>query len=156
MREIVLRHHRRYGSPRVREELRRVCGKRVSRKKAARLMREYGLNAHRRGKYIPATRPNHGLPVRENILDRRFCAGKPGEKRVSDITYLRTVGGWVYLTVVFDLYDRKVIGWALGGDMESGHTAVPVLETARRKPRRLTRPAISFRPRRAVLLKSVL
>jgi transposase InsO family protein len=113
----------------VREELRRVYGKRVSLKKAARLMRENGLNALRRRKYIPTTKSNHGLPVCENVLDRQFHAGKPGEKWVSDLTYLRTSGNWVYLTVILDLFDRKVLGWALSGG---------------RKPRPLTRPDISF------------
>jgi transposase InsO family protein len=51
----------------------------------------------------------------------------PGAKRVSDITYLRTTSGWVYLTVVPDLYDRKVIGWALSADMETVHTSLPTL-----------------------------
>jgi transposase InsO family protein len=130
IRDIVLKHHRRYGSPRVREELRRVYGKRVSLKKVARLMREQGLHAKRRRKYIPTTNSNHGLAVCKNILDRQFDAGKPGEKWVSDLTYLRTGGSWVYLTVVLDLYDRKVIGWALSGDMESEHTVIPALEMA--------------------------
>jgi transposase InsO family protein len=96
---IVEEHHWRYGSPRVRETLRRDYGRQVSRKKVARLMRENGLNARRRGKFIPTTRSNHGLEVCENILNRDFHADGGGEKWVSDITYLRTVGGWVYLTV---------------------------------------------------------
>ncbi|MDR1637643.1 MAG: DDE-type integrase/transposase/recombinase, partial [Treponema sp.] len=61
----------------------------------------------------------------ENILNREFQADRDGEKWVSDITYLRTVGGWVYLTVVLDLYDRKVIGWAFSADMETVHTTIP-------------------------------
>jgi transposase InsO family protein len=93
-------------------------------------MRENGLNARRRRKFIPTTNSNHGLEVCENILDRQFHAGKGGEKWVSDITYLRTVGGWVYLTVVLDLFDRKVIGWAFSADMETVHTTVPALEIA--------------------------
>jgi transposase InsO family protein len=130
IREIVERHHRRYGMLRVREELRRVYGKRISRKKVARLMRENGLNARRRRKFIPTTNSNHGLPVCENLLDRQFHAERGGEKWVSDITYLRTQDGWVYLTVVLDLFDRKVIGWALIADMEALHTAVAALAMA--------------------------
>jgi transposase InsO family protein len=61
IREIATRHHQRYGILRVREELRRVYGKRVSRKKVARLMREHGLNARRRRKFIPTTNSNHAL-----------------------------------------------------------------------------------------------
>jgi transposase InsO family protein len=130
IREIVVRHHRRYGSPRVRRELRDAYGKRVSVKKVARLMRENGLNARRRRTFIRTTDSNHALAVCENILNREFHAEKGGRKWVSDITYLRTVSGWVYLTVVLDLYDRKVIGWALSAGMEAADTTVAALEMA--------------------------
>jgi transposase InsO family protein len=80
IRDIVLKPHRRYGSPRVWEELRRVYGKRVSLQNVARLMREQGLNATRRRKYLPPTNSNHGLVVCKNILDRQFDAGRPGEQ----------------------------------------------------------------------------
>jgi transposase InsO family protein len=130
IREIVRKHHRRYGILRVREELRREYGKRVSRKKVARLMRENGLNARRRRKFIPTTNSNHELAVCENLLDRQFHAARGGEKWVSDITYLRTQNGWVYLTVVLDLFDRKVIGWALSVDLEAVHTTVAALKMA--------------------------
>jgi putative transposase len=130
IREIVIRHHRRYGSPRVRQELRNKYGKRVSLKKVARLMRENGLNARRRRKYIPTTDSKHSLPVCGNILNRNFSAGKPGQKWVSDITYLRTLKGWEYLTVVLDLFDRKVIGWALSDNMETCNTTIPAFEMA--------------------------
>ncbi|MDR3192870.1 MAG: IS3 family transposase [Treponema sp.] len=76
IREIVKTHHYHYGSPRVREELRSKYGKGISRKKVARLMRENGLNARRRGKCIPTTNSNHGLPVRENLLKGEFHAEK--------------------------------------------------------------------------------
>jgi hypothetical protein len=135
IREIVLKHHRRYGSPRVREELRRDYGKRASLKKVARLMRENGLNARRRRKFIPTTNSNQetygfSLPMCENLLDRQFHAEKGGQKWVSGITYLRTADGWVYLTVVLDLFDRKVIGWALSADMDSTHTTIAALKMA--------------------------
>jgi transposase InsO family protein len=110
IRGIVERHHWRYGSPRVRKALRDDYGKRVSRKKTARLMRENGLNARRRGRFIPTTDSNHGLPVCENRLNREFQAETAGAKWVSDITYLRVRGGWIYLTTGLDLYDRTGIG----------------------------------------------
>jgi len=130
IREIVTKHHRRYGSPRVCRELRDTYGKRVSHKKVARLMRENGLNARRRRTFIKTTDSKHGLEVCENILNREFHAEKGGQKWVSDITYLRTVNGWVYLTVVLDLYDRKVIGWALSAGMEAADTTVAALGMA--------------------------
>jgi transposase InsO family protein len=80
IRLIQERHHYRYGGLRVREALRRDYGKRESRKKAARLMRENGLNARGRRKFIPTTCSNHGLPACENILNREFQAGRAGEK----------------------------------------------------------------------------
>jgi transposase InsO family protein len=130
IREIQRKHHHRYGSPRVREALRKEYGERVSQKKVAALMREHGVNARQRRKFIPTTNSNHGLPVCANLLNRQFRAGQGGEKWVSDLTYLRTSGGWVYLTVVLDLYDRKVIGWALSADMETAHTTIPAVNMA--------------------------
>ena len=130
IREIVSKHCRRYGSPRVRMELRNTYGKRVSLKKVARLMRENGLNARRRRKFIPTTNSKHTLPVCENILNRDFHAEKGGQKRVSDITYLRTAFGRVYLTVVLGLFDRKIIGWAFSAGMETVHTTAAALEMA--------------------------
>jgi transposase InsO family protein len=93
-------------------------------------MRENSLNARLKRKFIPATNSNHGLPVCENLLNRRFHAAGPGEKWVSSyqkyaVTYLRAAGGWVYLTVILDLFDRKVIGWALSAGMETAHTTIP-------------------------------
>jgi transposase InsO family protein len=76
------------------EALRRDYGRRV----VARLMRENGLNAWGRRKFIRTTNSNNGLDVCENILNRQFQTERDGEKWVSDITYLRTPADWVYLT----------------------------------------------------------
>ena len=130
IREIQIHHHFRYGSPRIKKELLQVYGKRVNIKKIARLLRENNLNARRRRKFIPTTNSNHGFAVCDNILNRQFSACFPGEKWVSDITYLRTSCGWVYLTVVLDLFDRKVIGWALSTNMETVNTSIPALQMA--------------------------
>jgi transposase InsO family protein len=124
IREIVVKQQYRYGSPGVREGLR---WGRVSRKKVAHLMRENGLNARRRRKFIRSTDSRHTLPVCPNILSRQFHAERGGEKWVSSyqryaITYLRMGGGWVYLTVVLD---RNVIGWAISADMETAHMTIP-------------------------------
>jgi transposase InsO family protein len=85
-------------------------------------MREMGLKAGRRRKRVKTTDSCHKLAVAENILNRDFHAAYPGEKWVSDITYLRTGSGWLYLTVILDLWDRKVIGWSMSEDL----TAEPV------------------------------
>jgi transposase InsO family protein len=135
IRRIQERDHYRYGSPRVKEELRNCSGKRVSLKNAARLTRGNGLNAKRRRKFIPTANSRHGLPVCENILNRKFHAEGAGQKRVSSyqryaITCLRTTGGWVYLTAVLDLYDRKIIGRAFSTGMETLHTAISSVNMA--------------------------
>jgi len=128
--EIVLDNSYRYGNPRVKKELFKRHGLRVSRKKVARLLRKHGLNARRTRKWTTTTDSNHSYPVCENILNRSFFAAKPGQKWVSDITYLRTVNGWLYLTVVIDLFDRKIIGWALSNTMEAVNTTIPALQMA--------------------------
>jgi transposase InsO family protein len=134
--EIVIKHHYRYGSPRVRQTLRKVYGKRVSLKKVARIMRENKLNARIRGKFIPTTDSRHNLEVCENILNREFHGEAGGQKWVSDITYLRNKGGWLYLTTMIDLFDRKIIGWAMSTGLKAEQTTVPAFEMAvkNRKP----------------------
>jgi len=135
IKEIVLRHNYRYGNPRVKKELFKKHGLCVSRKKIAGLLRKHGLNARRMRKYTTTTdssnrRFAHSYPVCENILNRNFFAAKPGQKWVSDITYLRTLNDWVYLTVVIDLYDRKVIGWSLSDNLETVNTTIPAFQMA--------------------------
>ncbi|MDR1803330.1 MAG: IS3 family transposase [Treponema sp.] len=120
-RQIFEDNHGRYGSPRVWEELKGL-GWHVSRKRIERLMREMGLRARRRRKRVKTTDSDHKQAVAENILKRDFHAENPGEKWVSDITYLGTTSGWLYLTVILDLWDRKVIGWAMSEEL----TAEPV------------------------------
>jgi transposase InsO family protein len=83
IREIQRRHHNRYGNPRVRKALRKDYGKRVSRKKAAALMRENGLNARIKRRFIPAANSRHGLPADENILNRMFYARTSDQKGMS-------------------------------------------------------------------------
>ncbi|MDR2184150.1 MAG: hypothetical protein LBO80_00565 [Treponema sp.] len=92
----------------MREPLWKDHGKRASRKEAARLMREHGLNARKGRNHIPVTGSSHGPGVCPNVLNREFAAERDGEKWISSyqryaITYLRTAGGRVYLTTVLDL-----------------------------------------------------
>jgi transposase InsO family protein len=102
IRQIFEKHRGRYGSPRVWEELKGM-GFRVSRKRVERLMKEMCLKARQRRKRVKTTDSRHRLAVADNVLNREFRAACPGEKWVSDITYLRTKGGWLYLTAVIDL-----------------------------------------------------
>lgn len=136
IKEISEEHKMRYGYERIRAELMRR-GRTVSRKKVCKLVRKHGLNARKQRKFIPTTNSNHGFAVSKNILNRQFAASKPGTKWVSDITYIRTRNGWLYLTIVLDLFDRKIIGWAVSTDMEALHTVVPAFTMAclHRKPK---------------------
>jgi transposase InsO family protein len=121
IRQIFKEHRNRYGSPRVWMEL-KGAGLRISRKRVERLMKEMGLQARKRRKRVKTTDSGHPMAVAANILNRDFHAEYPGEKWVSDITYLRTKGKWLYLATVIDLWDRKVVGWS----MSEGLTAGPV------------------------------
>jgi transposase InsO family protein len=128
--QIFEENKSRYGSPRIWREPVDEFNWRISRKRVARLMREEKIHAKRKPKAVKTTDSNHSEPLSENILARDFTAFGPGEKWVSDITYLRTLCGWLFLTVILDLYDRKVIGWALSTGLETSETTVPALEMA--------------------------
>lgn len=138
----------RYGSPRIWRELVDEFNCRISRKRVEKLMRLKKIRAKRKPKAAKTTDSNHTEPVCENVLSRDFTASGPGEKWVSDITYLRTVCGWIYLTVIIDLYDRKVIGWALSDGMEASETAVPALKMAVKN--RVPRKGLIFHSDRGV------
>jgi transposase InsO family protein len=128
--QIFEEHKCRYGSPRIWRELVEEFNWRISRKRVARLMRENKKQAKRRAKAVKTTDSNHSEPVSENVLARDFTASGPGKKWVSDITYLRTQCGWMYLTVIIDLYDRKVIGWAISASLEASQSTIPALRMA--------------------------
>jgi putative transposase len=112
-----------YGSPRITDEL-RTRGFKVSRPRVARLMKQSGIRAVHARKFVVTTDSKHSYPVVDNKLDRDFRAERAGQKWVSDITYIKTDAGWLYLTVVLDLFDRKVIGWALSNDMTAKNTSI--------------------------------
>jgi len=113
-----------YGSPRMTEEL-NANGWNVSRPRVARIMRAAGIAARRRRRFVATTDSKHNYPVAPNVLNREFTASTPGEIWVSDITYVRTKRGWLYLTVIIDLYDRKVIGWAMSQGLSTAETIIP-------------------------------
>jgi len=98
-----------YGSPRVHYEL-RDQGERLGRKRVERLMREMGLKAQTPRRFRRTTDSNHDLPVAANRLDRQFLVETPDAVWATDITYIRTYEGWLYLAVVLDLFSRRVVG----------------------------------------------
>jgi transposase InsO family protein len=113
-----------YGSPRITLAL-RGQGIRVSRKRVARIMKKEGLRSIIRKKFVATTDSKHNYPLFENLLGRNFKANGTGRVWVSDITYIRTAQGWLYLTVIIDLGDRKVIGWSLSRSLKAIDTTVP-------------------------------
>lgn len=122
--------HGRYGSPKLTVELREM-GFAVSRKRVAKLMRMAGLRSIIHRKYRPRTTDSqHRLPVCPNLLNREFSADAPARRWVSDLTYIPTGNGWTYLTTIMDLFDRKIVGWALSTDMETENTVIPAWERA--------------------------
>ena len=101
-----------YGAPRIRIELLKR-GYHISRPRVGRLMKANKLFARRRRKFIFTTDSNHNYPIAPNILNQDFTVDKENQVWVSDITYIQTKQGWMYLTVIIDLFHRKVIGWAM-------------------------------------------
>jgi transposase InsO family protein len=123
-----------YGSPRVHAEL-RAHGQCTSRKRVARLMRCAGLAARRRRAFRVTTQSRHTHPVPPNRLARQFTAPAPDRVWVTDITYLATVEGWLYLAVVLDLFSRRVVGWATSDRLGEGVALEALgMGLARRRP----------------------
>lgn len=102
----------RYGSPMVRAEL-AAEGTSVSRKRVARIMRELGLSSLRKRRFKATTDSRHKLPVAPNVLDRNFAVEAPDVAWVTDITYVWTSEGWLYLAAILDLFSRRVVGLAM-------------------------------------------
>jgi transposase InsO family protein len=119
----------RYGSPRVTREL-HSQGVKASKVLVAKLMKREHLRSIIRKKYITTTDSSHNYPIVENILNREFAVDAKNKAWVSDITYINTAQGWTYLTTVIDLYDRKVIGWALSNRMYTKQTSIAALKMA--------------------------
>lgn len=120
IRTVHQRSRRTYGSPRVHAEL-VAQGEPVNRKRVARLMRVAGLRATTRRRVCRTTDSRHGEPMAPNVLDRQFAVAQvAGPDRVwaSDITYIPTLEGWLYLAVVQDLGLRAVVGWAMRHTLE--------------------------------------
>ena len=128
----------RYGSPRIHADL-RARGVRVGRKRVARLMRENGLFARRRRRYRATTDSRHAEAISPNVLERDFTASAPNEVWVTDVTYVWTHEGWLYLAAIIDLFARRVVGWATSdtNDTKLALAALAMASAQRRPPRGL-------------------
>ena len=126
--------HGTYGSPRIYHQLKRQ-GVACSENRVARLMRLRGLQAKQTKQYKATTKRNKSHPVAPNLLKRDFVAERPNQKWLSDITYIPTQEGWLYLAAVLDLFSRRIVGWAMSERM-TGDLTVAALQMAihRRRP----------------------
>ncbi len=117
-----------YGALKITAEIRH-SGKLVNHKRIERLMKQEGIRSKVAKKYKATTNSKHNLPVAENILNRDFTASKPNQKMVSDITYLWTDEGWLYIAGVMDLYGQRMVGLSMGERMTKG-LVIRALESA--------------------------
>ncbi len=106
-----------YGSPRVHREL-RGQGTSISRKRVERLMRTAGIQVKPKARFVVTTDSAHGLPVAPNLLEQNFTATAPDRRWVTDITYVATEEGWLYVSAILDLFSRRAVGWAMQDRMD--------------------------------------
>jgi putative transposase len=118
-----------YGSPRIAKKLKEK-NHNVSRSYIARIMKRLNIRSKTRKKFKVTTDSSHSYQIAPNLLNRDFTATDVSQKWVSDLTYIRTKAGWLYLTTVIDLADRKVIGWAFSKSMTAKETSVKALKMA--------------------------
>jgi transposase InsO family protein len=121
-----------YGTLRVKPEL-AAQGFIAGRDRVARLRREMALCCKQKRKFKATTNSNHNLPVAENLLEQRFAPTKPNEVWLTDITYIPTGEGWLYLAGVKDVFTCEIVGYAMGERMTQALTAQALWKAARNK-----------------------
>lgn len=116
MKDIAIASKYSYGRRRMKRAM-NALGYPISRTKTVNLMKEAGIQVRHKKKFKVTTNSKHNLPLFENLLERQFDVEKPNQVFASDITYVWTQEGWLYLAVVIDLYSRKVVGWSMSSRM---------------------------------------
>jgi len=132
---MFLKLKKKYGSPRIFEEL-KASGFSIGRKRVERIMRENGLlSTYRRLRKPKTTDSKHDNPISPNLLNRDFSAEKPDQKWVSDITYISSLKGWLYLCMIKDLCTKEIVGWSVADNMRTS-MVIQALDNAvtRRRP----------------------
>ena len=130
------RSRKTYGSPRIHRHL-IAEGELCSRGRIERLMKVNGVRAKQKRKFVVSTESKHNLPVAANILERKFTVSEPNRVWLSDITYIPTDEGWLYLAGVLDLCSKKAVGWSMSKTLEKGLvTDALTMAYLRRKPGR--------------------
>lgn len=116
VKEVFEESRQLYGSPKVTQKLHQQ-GVDISERTVTRIMSEQQWKSRTVKKYKATTNSKHNMPVQENILNQEFNASKPNEKWVTDITYIPTAEGWLYLASVMDLFSRMIVGWHMSDRM---------------------------------------
>jgi transposase InsO family protein len=117
IRAIFKEHRGKYGSRRITKQLKNE-DRQIGRYKVRHLMRELNLKARAPKRYKVTTDSRHSFPIAANLLVRKFDVAKPNTYWTTDITYVWTFEGWLYLAVVLDLYSRQIVGWAMDKEMK--------------------------------------
>lgn len=121
--------NRSYGSKKIFEEL-ISRGLIVSKYRIDKLTKKHGIKSSVKKKFRVTTDSNHFYSIAPNLLKREFKVEKPSKTWVSDISYVWTKQGWLYLTTVIDLFDRKVIGWSISQSLKTEETSISALKMA--------------------------
>ncbi len=122
-----------YGAPRIVEDLREQ-GTGTSRRRCARLMRAQGLRGRKKHRRHPRTTDSrHRQPVAENLLALRPAPTGPNQSWMTDITYLRTAEGWLFLAAILDIWSRRVVGWACGATLHTSLVLAALQDALRRR-----------------------
>jgi len=117
IRLCFIESHETYGSPRIVEEL-KARGVLLCERTIGKRMKEMGLRATSKTSYVVTTDSDHQYPIYPNLLERQFMVDAPNTAWVTDITYIWTIQGWLYLASVMDLFSRKIVGWSIGATMK--------------------------------------
>ena len=118
MRAIHAEVKQEYGWPRMHKEL-VARGIRVGKERVRRLMKQHGIRAKTKRKFVVTTDSKHNLPVAPDLVQRKFNPEAPNQLWSGDITYIATDEGWVYLAAVIDLFSRQVVGWSMKDHMQT-------------------------------------
>ena len=122
-----------YGAPRILEDLREE-GTRTRKRRCARLMREQGLRGRKKHSRRPRTTDSrHAMPVAANLIALRPAPTGPNQCWLTDITYLRTAEGWLYLAAILDLWSRRIVGWACGPTLHASLVLAALQEALKRR-----------------------
>ena len=134
--QIIAAHRksrRTYGAPRIVEEL-RDCEVRISRRRCARLMRSCGLRGTKKNRKRPRTTDStHGRPTPANRLATALPPTGPDQVWVTDITYLKTGEGWLFLAAILDLWSRRIVGWAAAPSLRTELVMAALRDAIRRR-----------------------